>query len=394
MSNILDYLDWRGDLSFDADPLNNVDALILAQLSYIVFDGIVSERYDEQISIKDAYALYKPEKVDERLVFFSFNEDMKLLKKLADTERFGKIKLCGYVNRVDSKEALQFSAITCVLPNGSKYISYRGTDGTIAGWKEDFNFSFMTGTPAQVCATEYLDRFSPSDRLFLGGHSKGSNLAIYASVFCKEKIADRIERVFAFDGPGFREDVTETERYKKMIGRITAIVPRSSIIGQLLNSHVENKIVLSSEHGILQHFAYSWQVLGKHFECADTLSKSSTFINKVLDQWFSELDDDTRQIVFDSIFDVIEASDKETLKDIREHKLSSYTAILSAISKLPPERWKTTKDALSLLGETGFEKILEELEKAARNTKLPSPPKLPVPPKLPAPSVIHHKTGQ
>ena len=97
MSNILDYLDWRGDLSFDADPLNNVDALILAQLSYIVFDGIVSERFDKQISIKDAYALYKPEKVDERLVFFSFDEDMKLLKPESNETMKEKLFPCSHI---------------------------------------------------------------------------------------------------------------------------------------------------------------------------------------------------------------------------------------------------------------------------------------------------------
>ena len=42
MANIMDYMDWRGDLSFEADEFNEVDNLILAQLAYVDFEGIVT----------------------------------------------------------------------------------------------------------------------------------------------------------------------------------------------------------------------------------------------------------------------------------------------------------------------------------------------------------------
>ena len=374
MPNILDYLDWRGDISFAADPFNEVDGLILAQLSYIIFDNILSDSFDTSMTIKEAYKLYDPKKIDENLVFYSFNEDMKLLEKLSVCERFSDIRLTGYINRTNTKEALQFSAVTCILPNGTNYVSFRGTDGTIAGWREDFNFSFMTGTPAQICAAEYLDNsFKTSDRLILGGHSKGANLAIYAAVFCKAELENSIEKVYAFDGPGFREEVTETERYKKMSLKITAIVPRYSIIGQLLDINVDNKIVNSSEHGILQHFAYSWQVKRNRFDYAEQFSKTGTYINKVMDAWFSELDDNTRKVITDSLFDVIEAADIETLKEIQKHKFSSYTAILKAIAKLPKERQKITRHAFFMLFETGRETLKEEIEDAAQNIKFEPP---------------------
>ena len=41
MANILDYLDWRGDLTLAQDPFNEVDNLILAELSFVDFGGIV-----------------------------------------------------------------------------------------------------------------------------------------------------------------------------------------------------------------------------------------------------------------------------------------------------------------------------------------------------------------
>ena len=39
MANLMDYLDWRGDLTLEISPFNEVDALILAELSFVDFDG-------------------------------------------------------------------------------------------------------------------------------------------------------------------------------------------------------------------------------------------------------------------------------------------------------------------------------------------------------------------
>ena len=41
MANLMDYLDWRGDLTLAQSPFNEVDNLILAELSFVDFQGIV-----------------------------------------------------------------------------------------------------------------------------------------------------------------------------------------------------------------------------------------------------------------------------------------------------------------------------------------------------------------
>ena len=40
MASILDYLDWRGDITFAERAFNEVDNLLLAELSYLDFGGI------------------------------------------------------------------------------------------------------------------------------------------------------------------------------------------------------------------------------------------------------------------------------------------------------------------------------------------------------------------
>ena len=55
MANIMDYMDWRGDLSFEADEFNEVDNLILAQLAYVDFEGIVTaEENAPAVPLKEA----------------------------------------------------------------------------------------------------------------------------------------------------------------------------------------------------------------------------------------------------------------------------------------------------------------------------------------------------
>ena len=58
MANIIDYIEWRGDLSFSAVPFNDIDALILCQISYLDFSGIVSERFKDYVTLNDAAALF------------------------------------------------------------------------------------------------------------------------------------------------------------------------------------------------------------------------------------------------------------------------------------------------------------------------------------------------
>ena len=43
MANMMDYLDWRGDITFAQSRFNEVDNLILSQMCYAPFEGIVSE---------------------------------------------------------------------------------------------------------------------------------------------------------------------------------------------------------------------------------------------------------------------------------------------------------------------------------------------------------------
>lgn len=156
MANILDYILWRGDLSFLQDDFNEIDNLILARLSYFPFDHILKEEEIdtlENLYQKFCFLDWEKEKILQK-------EDLDLFPALANSRRFGKLEIGYYQNTISPEDEKQFSAITIFLPNNTMVLSYRGTDNTIIGWKDDFNMSFKSHVASQLDAIDYLEKIA------------------------------------------------------------------------------------------------------------------------------------------------------------------------------------------------------------------------------------------
>ena len=204
-NNMNEYLKWRGDLTFDKDPFNIVDNLILAQLAYVDYDGIVFETRDYPVPIIDVcrryWELHTEEEIRKRESFVKLSPF--LLRPVAESRRFGKTKLCGYVNFLSKDVEAQMSAVQFELEDGTVYVAFRGTDESLIGWKEDFNLSYMSMTEGQKLAAEYLKKnFSDTAlKLRVGGHSKGGNFAVFASSFAGDAIRKQIIKVYCNESP-------------------------------------------------------------------------------------------------------------------------------------------------------------------------------------------------
>ena len=60
MANILDYIDWRGDLTFEQSPFNKIDTLILCQIAYLRFDGLIKDLdFTDSVSLNELAELFK-----------------------------------------------------------------------------------------------------------------------------------------------------------------------------------------------------------------------------------------------------------------------------------------------------------------------------------------------
>ena len=330
MANICDYIDWRGDIPFDVAPFNDVDNLILSELVYSDFGGIVPKGFHRTITIAKAREKFFEKYTEKEIMNQVSTVKIApfLMKHMEGTVRFDNIKLCGYVNEISNEDQVQFSVMTCILPDNTVYVAFRGTDNSLIGWKEDFNMSFVYETPGQMNAAKYLnEHFSEESRpIRVGGHSKGGNFSVVAAAFCDKKIQDKIIAVYSNDGPGFRKEVLDAPGYKRILPKVISTLPEDSLVGVLLGNEYQNRFVKSDKSGgVNQHNGFTWQVTKNGFEYVENQGENSLIMEDSLKLWLSDLDDDKRKRFVDLLFDTLMASGANTMDDIVAHGLKSIT---------------------------------------------------------------------
>lgn len=381
MGNIMDYISWRGDLSFEQSQFNEVDNLILACFSYVNLDGISAVTKQKGIGLKkltkEFMKLHTMKELEADKSFIRLAPFMMM--EMAKSVRFGKCVVRNYVNDIVTEAEQQFAAMEIVLEDGTSYVSFRGTDDTIIGWKEDFNLS--TGVvPAQKRAIEYLQKISEhtDGMLRVGGHSKGGNLAIYGSVMCKSA-HEKILEIYSNDGPGFSREFQELPETKEMMPKIIRIIPEYSIIGTLLEHEKEPVIVASSSKGLLQHDGFSWEVQGPALVRRDSLNKTALRFIEILHKWIDGMDMEQKRLLIEDLFATLQASGYENLSEVQSGGLKSLAAMVKRVEKFAPESrgmmqelltaicggWleqlqADTKDKLSVLLLSFSDKILEK----------------------------------
>lgn len=369
MANLLDYLNWRGDLTIEQSPFNEVDNLILAELSFVDFRDIVPPPGEgEGVPLREAARRFfarfpKGEKIDMGVLVPAAIPDM--LRKMAASRRFGDMLLSCFADHLDVGKGEQFAALTIETGDRALYLSFRGTDDTLAGWKEDFELACMPEVPAQKKAVAYtrtVARQFPRRRLRLGGHSKGGNLAVYAGVFCPECVQRRIIAVWSNDGPGFHTDLLDLKQHQRLADRIFSIVPKSSVVGMLLEHEEDYTVVDSDQLGLMQHDGFSWQVMGDHFLTLRQVTRQAHLSDQALRGWVHGLTQEQRENFVNALFDVLTASGAVTLTDLKEDRFKAVSAIIKAAKNLDKE----TRDGLwnfaGLLFKSNLRMTLEGLQ--------------------------------
>ena len=366
MANVCDYVRWRGDLTLEQSEFNEIDNLILARFSYFPFDKIIRE--NEIATIKELSRRFSNQDVTKLPILWK--DDVELFPLMGNSKRFGGMLATQYINKIDAEQEKQFSAITVLMPNDIIYVSYRGTDNTIVGWKEDFNMSFKSHIASQISVKQYLEEIAkeyPSSKIIIGGHSKGGNIAVYAATFASKDVKDRIINVYNNDGPGFCEDVIETPEYQEILPRVHTYIPQSSIIGRLMNHKEKYTIVESVQKGIMQHDLYSWQVLGKEFVTLKKLTNESEFIDKTIKDWLENVEPEKREQVIDAVFEILNTTEAQTMKELKANWFANAKTILGTYKNIDSDTkemvWQTVNELLKVAKNN----IFEELPKIADN---------------------------
>lgn len=337
-TNMLDYLTWRGDLPLSLDPWNAIDALILSMLSYLTFAP------ERQGLVETDAVLPFPEKDD-------FMEGTRsLLHAAALTRRFAELTMHDGVSVLDNEKQIQFGAVTADLPDGGHFVSFRGTDNSLVGWREDLTMAFESPIPAQGAALAYLERIAAASDgpLLLGGHSKGGNLAVYAAAHAAPETQARIRRVYSFDGPGVDDATFASDGYQAIARRISAFVPRSSIVGLLLSYHPEHTVVRSSGISVWQHDPFTWQVRGPSFVRVEELDVASQLIDQTVHAWLAKSSPEQRRVFVTTLFDLLEATGASTFRELAKDLPGSAAAIWRAGQNVDTE---TRKMMLKIIGQ-------------------------------------------
>ena len=318
MKNFLNYLE-KNQKTFNEDHFNIVDSLVLAYLSYLHFPNTKTKLKELSIS-KSAKT----------------KKNKEFIKRVIVSNRYKNIEQCFFIEDTNDLIEKQFSAVTFLLPDDTMYISFRGTDSTLTGWKEDFNMAFMLPVPAQKEALNYVEKITKliPRKFYIGGHSKGGNLAVYAGCNLSNALSSRIIKIYSHDGPGFIKEFLTTSNYQNIKEKIEKVVPSSSIIGMLLYTNEKYKIIKSSERGFLEHDPFSWLVEDNNFIILKDLSDGTAYTNKVINDFISSLSKKEREIFIDSLFLVLKSTNLTTLDEISKNFIIKIPNILIAIYKL------------------------------------------------------------
>ena len=344
MPNIQDHAVAIGQQTLEMRPFDALDGLILSQIVYMPLEGFLDHR--ESASLAELWTFLQ-EKFPDGFSDSFQQRRYELTGACAEQPRYQGWHVHHYENRFDIELEMQFGACSFDIPGGQTFIAFRGTDWSLAGWKEDLNMSFMT-VPSQQEAVDYTESIAAKtgNALWLGGHSKGGNLAVFAGIYVRDQYRNRIRRIYSFDGPGVDQETLNSPKYTLISDRIESFLPQSSIVGMLLYYHPVYIVVHSKSYGILQHDAMRWQVINGAFVTLHDVDFTGKLTNRTIHSWLKGIDMDSRRLLVDTLYQVLSAAQSETLDELLKDWDESALRILEALRELDPELRKKVRRLL------------------------------------------------
>mgnify|MGYP003362115063 FL=1 len=384
MGIIFDYLDQVAYDSIYDTPFNELDMLMLTELTYLPFDQIVSDQMSPDCTCR---LLEAAEKVPQDLSMLVTKNRLKLLEKAASSTRFKNIKLIGYVNDIDPDVQKQFAAMIFKIKPDSYVLTFRGTDDSIIGWKEDFHMTYMDQVPAQKTAVNYLRKAMDAlpGQFILTGHSKGGNLASYAASQIEPEYQERIQSIYSYDAPGLNHSVITSQGYQTISDKIKRYIPQGSIVGMMLETPKQAQIVKSTAiGGLAQHDTFTWQIADQTFVLLDNLNPDSLQVDKTLKNWVDSISDEELKDFFDLFFGLILDAGISSINDLT--KLENFNKILTVFENanaltdheremltrlaklLVDMRYQSWKDDMNLLNPSKLvQEVKENLSEFTKN---------------------------
>lgn len=348
MATIKTYFEFYKNSSFEEVPFNDIDNLLFTELSYLDWSNIVSNT-SKKITLQEASEKFlKREKGKSKKKFRFIRSIIENLKEIKDSKRYKDCYLAHFQNNVDTER--QFGAICIYFEPHKVYVSFQGTDDSIIGWKEDFQMAYLFPIMSQRDSVKYLNEVITwqDKKVFVGGHSKGGNLAMCAYMYCKDSIKRKVDTVYNIDGPGFREIEFNSKRYKDMLPKLKTYLPEESIFGRLLYTSPNYKVIKSIEKGVWQHDINSWKCFGMYLE-EGKLTESSKKLGLKISEWLKKYEDNEIEKLVLTFFNILEKVNVTCLDDFKHIELSKVTIAVNEVKNIDPEIKKLYIEALKSL---------------------------------------------
>ncbi|MCI9434380.1 MAG: DUF2974 domain-containing protein [Bacilli bacterium] len=332
MKNIFNYISNYGNLSFLQVPFNDVDNLIFSSLVYVDFS---TDTDVNNLTINKISEIYFKNHTNSQIIknIIAVKTGIKVLNLIKDTVRYKDLVISNY-EYVSSNDT-QFCAMIIKINEDTNYIAFEGTDHLISGWKEDFELAYKFPVKAQELAIDYLNKNIKlsSKNIIVGGHSKGGNLALVASMYCKFWKRKKIIKIYNNDGPGLRKEQIGSKQYRIIEKRLMHIIPNYSFIGLLLRHGNNYKVVYSYEKGLFAHNLANWKVEGTKL-----VSAKLSFLSQELDhgiiKWLDKYNDEERKNFVEALFDICNRAGINNLLDYKDDKFNSTIKFIKETKNL------------------------------------------------------------
>ena len=273
--------------------------------------------------------------------------------------------MTGYHSFFSEESVEQFAAMTLLLPDGTAYISFRGTDGSLSGWREDFDLAFLGIIPSHKRALKYareaMDSLTRVKSFYIGGHSKGGNLASFAACKLPKRLKRNVTAVYIFDAPGFRRDVFTALDRDALADRTFAFAPCQSIIGMILYSPATYTPILSRSTLFFQHDLYNWCVEGNGLVRSD-FQRISYGVKRMTKDFFETMDVRHLQGCIDVLFSAIRAEKGSMRNATMDINLARMVSLVMLLRRIPADQRRTFIKVFSTVAD--HMRHLAEIERA------------------------------
>lgn len=340
MFTLIDYIKYYKDTSLEDVKWNIIDNTLCALLSYADINSFKKPK-----SLK-TFINQVLDKKDSNNKHVFYNKICEILELVKESKRYKTMLLSNFINIRDVNT--QFGAVTITIGK-IKVISYKGTDGSVIGWIENFRLAYTYPTYTQELAIKYInDNIGVFDKeVYVVGHSKGGNLAMTAAMEAKK--FSKIKGVLNLDGPGFRKSEYNSDKYKKMSLKLTNIVPRYSSIGMLMYNKKYN-VVDTKVNPVYEHYPVFWNVFGSNF-IDSKLSRVSEELHLITIN--IDIEEERIRNVLESSFEMYKnkydsrfsVNDMlKLLNDVRQKDMDIYKYLYKVSSKVMKMSKKSSKN--------------------------------------------------